>query len=71
MNASSAARSRLDRQSNVAFVVVVLAAHTSLLGNASRYSAWEWTALVVLGVAFTALGLWGRSFHLHLPKYLT
>ena len=71
MNTPLAGRSRLDRQSYVAFVVMVLAAYTSLLGNAGRYTPWELTALVVLGVAFTALGLWGRSFHLHLPKYLT
>jgi signal transduction histidine kinase len=59
MNTTSARRRGLDRQANVAFVVVVLAAYTSLLGNVGRYSEWELTSLVVLGVAFTALGLWG------------
>jgi signal transduction histidine kinase len=58
MNAAPSGRSRLDRQANVAFVVVVLAAYTSLVGNAGKYTTWELTALVVLGVAFTALGLW-------------
>jgi signal transduction histidine kinase len=59
MNDTTAARSRLNRQSNVAFVVVVLAAYASLLGSVGQYSAWQLTTLVVLGVAFTALGLWG------------
>jgi signal transduction histidine kinase len=58
MNAAPSGRSRLDRQANVAFVVVVLAAYVSLVGNADSYTTWELTALVVLGVAFTALGLW-------------
>jgi signal transduction histidine kinase len=58
MNAAPSGRSRLERQANVAFVVVVLAAYTSLVGNAGSYTTWELTALVVLGVAFTALGLW-------------
>ena len=71
MNASPAGRSRLDRQSNMAFIVVVMAAYASLLGNASRYSAWEMTALVVLGVAFPLLGLWGRLFHWYPPRHLT
>ncbi|MDP3047011.1 MAG: hypothetical protein Q8O07_05980 [Chloroflexota bacterium] len=71
MNASSAGQSRLDRQSYVAFIVVVLAAYASLLGNARRYTAWDLTALVLLGVAFTALGLWGRTLHLYLPRHLT
>jgi signal transduction histidine kinase len=58
MNAAPSGRSRLERQANVALVVVVLAAYTSLVGNAGSYTTWELTALVVLGVVFTALGLW-------------
>lgn len=38
MNESPAGRSRLDRQSYVAFIVVMLAAYVSLLGNASRHA---------------------------------